>query len=153
RRAATAGSILPDPLRPAAIEHAVRARFQIRIDIIEIGHDVFYRPEGRHDILRGGIDVDAAVHDDFLEVLLAYAFQRLRYVRRIGGAGDVGTREAQARCRIPRPSIVGRLVALPVLDGIGLVPVFFRGVHSGPADPSHYAHAGDRHKVQLPLHA
>src|SRR6185437_15549195 len=102
-------SLLIEALGPAATEHAVRPRFQIGVDVVDVQHDVRNQPKGGHDVLGRGVDVGPAVDHDVVELFLAHALERAGKVGRIGAAGAVRPVAAQAGFGVAPPTIVSLL--------------------------------------------
>src|SRR5712691_1591927 len=79
------GCGLFDPLgRPAARQHAVRARLQVDVDVVDVAHHVAIIAERRHLALLVGADHLASVGDQRHEVVIAHGPQRFHEARRIG---------------------------------------------------------------------
>src|SRR5438876_7504590 len=70
-------TLIADPRRPAAAQSAIGTRLQVTPHVVEIADDVLDRAEWRHDAGAGGVHIGAAVDDDFVELVLRQALDRV----------------------------------------------------------------------------
>src|SRR5262245_27993951 len=73
-----------------ARQHAVRARPQVNVDVVDVAHDVGIIAQGRHLALFVRAHHFAATGDHQHEVLIAHGLERFQQTRRIGRAFAVG---------------------------------------------------------------